>query len=177
MKKKLLIAVVLISAMALTSVASAANHVGVGYYFQGDARGLTLKGELTLTDEISAGVSYFGIEDAGWADIYGSMDLQEFGDALVGAYGGIRLYTSGQGKPALLLGVWGEQPVSPQLSVYGDAGVGARFDSGSVKAWLEASGGVMANVYDPFWVAGEVIFKTQNAPSTTGFRVLVGMDF
>jgi hypothetical protein len=176
-KKKLLIAVVLISAMAFAGVASAANHVGVGYYFQGDARGLTLKGELNVTDEISAGVNYFGLENAGWADIYGSMYLKEFGDALVGAYGGVRLYTAGDQKPVLLLGVRGEQPVSPQIVVYGDAGAGVRLDSGTVKAWLEASGGVMADVYAPFWLAGEVIFKTQNAPSSTGFRVLVGMDF
>jgi hypothetical protein len=177
MNKKLLIAVVIIGAMALAGVASAANHVGVGYYFQGDARGLTLKGELALTDTIDVGLDYFGIENAGWADIYGSMDLKEFGDALVGAYGGIRLHTAGGTSPALLVGVWGEQPVHPQLVVYGDAGLGIRFGSGSARAWLEASGGVMAEVYAPFWLAGEIIFKTQNAPSTTGFRVLVGMDF
>jgi hypothetical protein len=177
MKKRLLIALVLIGAMAFASVASAANHVGVGYYFQGDARGLTLKGELALTDMIDVGVDYFGIENAGWADIYGSMDLKDFGDALVGAYGGIRLYTAGGTKPVLLLGVWGEQPVHPQVVVYGDAGVGVRLDSGSVKAWLEAVGGLMADVYDPFWLAGEVIFRTQDAPSSTGFRVLVGVDF
>ena len=177
MNKKLLIAVVIIGAMAIAGVASAANHVGVGYYFQGDARGLTLKGELALTDMIDVGVDYFGIENAGWADIYGSMDLKDFGDALVGAYGGIRLYTAGGTKPVLLLGVWGEQPVHPQVVVYGDAGVGVRLDSGSVKAWLEAVGGLMADVYDPFWLAGEVIFKTQDAPSSTGFRVLVGVDF
>jgi len=99
--------------MAFASVASAANHVGVGYYFQGDARGLTLKGELALTDMIDVGVDYFGIENAGWADIYGSMDLKDFGDALVGAYGGIRLYTAGGTKPVLLLGVWGRAARTP----------------------------------------------------------------
>jgi hypothetical protein len=177
MNKKLLVAVVIIGVMAIAGVASAANHVGVGYYFQGDARGLTLKGELALTDTIDVGLDYFGIENAGWADIYGSMDLKEFGDALVGAYGGIRLHTASGTSPALLVGVWGEQPVHPQLVVYGDAGLGVRFGSGSAKAWLEACGGVMADVYAPFWLAGEIIFKTQNAPSTTGFRVLVGMDF
>ncbi|HXL04688.1 MAG: hypothetical protein GX872_01260 [Firmicutes bacterium] len=175
MKKKLLIAMVIIGAMTLTGVASAANYVGVGYYFQGDSRGLTLKGELTLTDMIDVGIDYCGIKDAGWADIYGSMDLREFGDALVGAYGGVRL--AGETKPVLLLGVWGEQPISSRLVVYGDAGVGVKLGSGSVKAWLEAAGGVMADVYDPFWLAGEVSFKTQDAVGSTGFRVLVGMDF
>ena len=66
MKKKLLIAMVIIGAMTLTGVASAANYVGVGYYFQGDSRGLTLKGELTLTDMIDVGIDYCGIKDAGW---------------------------------------------------------------------------------------------------------------
>lgn len=177
MKKKLFITMVIVAAMALANVAYAANHVGVGYYFQEGGRGLTLKGELTLTDTIAVGVDYFGIENAGWADVYGAMDLKEIGDALVGAYGGIRLYTSGNEKPVLLAGVWGEQPVSPELVVYGDAGVGLRLDSGSVKAWLEATGGVMAKVYEPFWLAGEVIFKTKDTSGTTGFRVLVGVDF
>ncbi len=35
----------------------------------------------------------------------------------------------------------------------------------------------MADVYDPFWLAGEVIFKSQDTASTTGFRVLVGVNF
>ena len=177
MKKKLLIALVIVAAMALANVASAANHIGVGYYFQESDRGLTLKGELMLTDTISVGVDYFGIEGGSWADIYGSVNLKEFGDALVGAYGGARLHTAGSEKPVLLLGLWGEQPVSPQLVVYGDAGAGVRLDSGSVKAWLEATGGVMADVYAPFWLAGEVTFKTQDSTGATGFRVLVGVDF
>ncbi len=84
-KKKLLVAVIIIGVMAFANVASAANHIGVGYYFQEGARGLTLKGELMLTDTVSVGVDYFGIEDAGWADIYGSLDLKEYGDALIGA--------------------------------------------------------------------------------------------
>lgn len=177
MSKKLLITLVVIGAMTISGVASAANHIGVGYYFQGDGRGLTLKGELALTDVVDLGIDYFGIENAGWADIWASMDLKEFGDALVGVYGGVRLYTAGGTSPDLLIGVWGEQPVHPQLMVYGDAGLGVRLGAGSAKAWLEAVGGIMADVYDPFWLAGEVIFKTQDAPSTTGFRVLVGMDF
>ena len=53
--------------------------------FPGDGRGLTLKGELALTDVVDLGIDYFGIENAGWADIWASMDLKEFGDALVGA--------------------------------------------------------------------------------------------
>jgi len=48
---------------------------------------------LALTDMHRCSLDYFGIENAGWADIYGSMDLKEFGDALVGAYGGIRDYS------------------------------------------------------------------------------------
>jgi hypothetical protein len=150
MSKKLLITLVVIGAMTISGVASAANHIGVGYYFQGDGRGLTLKGELALTDVVDLGIDYFGIENAGWADIWASMDLKEFGDALVGAYGGVRLYTAGGTSPDLLIGVWGEQPVHPQLMVYGDAGLGVRLGAGSAKAWLEAVGGIMADVYDPF---------------------------
>jgi len=36
---------------------------------------------------------------------------------------------------------------------------------GSAKAWLEGCcGGVMADVYRSVLAAGEIIFKTQNAP-------------
>ncbi|NLS44769.1 MAG: hypothetical protein GX969_03400 [Firmicutes bacterium] len=178
MKKTLLVGAVLVCVVVFAGVASAANHIGVGYYFQGDHRGLTLKGELALTDMIDVGLDYFGIEGGSWTDIYASMNLKEFGDTLVGAYGGARLHTSSLTKPELLLGVWAEQPLSSQFLLYGDAGVAIGLGSGHVGSTsFEAVAGLMADVYAPFWLAGEAILKSGNSGGPIGFRVLVGMDF
>ncbi|MBC7084337.1 MAG: hypothetical protein PWR07_1584 [Bacillota bacterium] len=172
MKKAICLAVAMVMVMAVAGVASAENKIGVGYYFQGDSSVLTLAGELSLSDKMAFGFDYVG-KEVSETELYGKLALQSFGSTSVGAFGGVKL-VEGDNANTFKIGVYGQQPVSPQIDVYARGGVA--FKSG-VNSWFEVLGGLKANVMSPFWLAGEALYSSQQGADGTAFRLLVGMNF
>ncbi|MDI7247373.1 MAG: hypothetical protein QME92_07885 [Bacillota bacterium] len=172
MKKAICLAVAVVMMLAVAGVASAENKIGVGYYFHENQSHLTLTGELSLSDKVAFGFDYVGHENASETELYGKLALQSFGAASVGAFGGVKL-VEGYNANIFKIGVYGQQPVSPQIDVYGRGGVALMSGSDS---WFELLGGVKANIMSPFWLAGEGLYSSAGDGGSS-FRVLVGMNF
>lgn len=180
MKKAICLAVAVVMVLAVAGVASAENKIGVGYYFAEGYKDFTLVGELSLSDKVSFGFDYMKLGVGSMTDIYGKLALRSFGAASVGAFGGMKLIgVDPVSFNAFTIGVYGEQPVSAEIELYGRGGAVFMKDVGT---WFEVRGGVKANVLSPFWLAGEGYYLTgidtlDISASTTAFRVLVGMNF
>lgn len=174
MKKAICLAAVMVMVMAVAGVASAENKIGVGYVFKGSDKALSLVGELSLSEKIAFGFDYIGWDPSS-TELLGKLTLQNVGSASVGAFGGVKLIQGATGN-IFKIGVFGQQAISPEIAVYGRAGMA--FRSGASNSWVEALGGLKANVMSPFWLSGEVLYSGgTGADSGTAFRVLVGMNF
>ncbi len=168
MRKTICLAVVVVMVMAVAGVASAGNKVGVGYAFEGSDKALSLVGELALSDRIAFGFDYLGW-DTTVTELFAKLTLQDLGATAFGAFGGVKLLEGGTSN-TFKIGVFAEQSMSPQVSVYGR--VGMAFEATVSNSWVEALGGVKADIMSPFWLAGEVLYDGE-----TSFRALVGMSF
>ncbi|NLG78751.1 MAG: hypothetical protein GX492_02840 [Firmicutes bacterium] len=173
MRKAICLAVAMVMVMAVAGVASAENKIGVGCYFKGDSSVLTLAGELSLSDKMAFGFDYIGHKGESETELYGKLALQSFGSTSVGAFGGVKL-VEGDNANTFKIGVYGQQPVSPQIDVYARGGVAFKRGANS---WFEVLGGLKANVMSPFWLAGEALYSSQEGADGTAFRLLVGMNF
>lgn len=173
MKRAMCLAVALVLVMVAAGVVSAENKIGVGYYFHQDDSDLTLAGELSLSDTMAVGLEYVGHEGAAETEIYGKYAFQNFGAASVGAFGGIKL-VKGFNTSTFKIGVYGEQPIAPRISVYGRGGMA--FESGA-SSWFEVLAGLKADVMSPVWLAGEALYSSQQGAGGTGYRLLAGVNF
>lgn len=174
MKKAICLAVVVVMMTAMAGVASAENKIGVGYVFQGSDRALSLVGELSLSEKIAFGFDYIGWDPSS-TELLGKLTLQNVGSGSLGVFGGVEL-VQGATNNTFKIGAFGQQAISPEIAMYGRAGMA--FQSSASNSWVEALGGLKADVMAPFWLSGEVLYSgATGAGSGTAFRVMVGMNF
>ncbi|MGE5593508.1 MAG: hypothetical protein ACM3X3_07490 [Betaproteobacteria bacterium] len=175
MRKAFLLAVAAVMVLALAGGVSAANKIGVGYYFRQNESAMTLAGELGLSDKLAFGFDYVAQagDEPSKTELYGKLALKNLGITSVGAFGGVKM-TEGS-NTSFKVGLYGEQPITPQIDTYARAGVAFEGSAGNV--WVEALGGVKVNVMFPFWLAGEALYSSREGADGTAFRVLVGMNF
>ncbi|HHY31682.1 MAG TPA: hypothetical protein GX515_01480 [Firmicutes bacterium] len=175
MRKAFLLTIAVAIVLALAGGVSAAGKIGVGYYFHQSDSAMSLAGELGLSDRLAFGFDYVAQagEEPSKTELYGKLALKDLGVTSVGAFGGVKM--TGASNTSFKVGLYGEQPITPQIDAYARAG--AAFEGSASSVWLEALGGVKVNVMSPFWLAGEALYNSREGADGTAFRVIVGMNF